>query len=126
MSTVMKELVVADRKEGKIMNYAGPKILLKSLSSHGDFAPGGRVSLDGGRGSEFLGFGGTRWVCGSVANSIKLPLDMGLMRIATAATYEGSNLICEYVWWHAGPCLKFHALSNLEKVLIAQSFHSTR
>ena len=39
---------------------------------------------------------------GSVANSIKLPLEMGLMRIATAANYEGSNLICEYIGRYGG------------------------
>ena len=36
-------LVVADREEGNIKNYAGPKILLESLSFHGDFAPGGGI-----------------------------------------------------------------------------------
>ena len=43
-------LIVADREEGNIKNYAGPKILLESLYFHGDFAPGGGDGggVDGG------------------------------------------------------------------------------
>ena len=90
----------------------------------GLFPRGGR-GWDGGWGSEFLGFGSTTVVSGSVANSIKVSPRYGalcgsqrlpIMRDRTLYAIMYDMMI----WWHTGPCLKFHALSNSE-VLIADA-----
>ena len=65
---------MADRREGNIKNYDGPRILLGSLSFHGDFGPGGEM---GGGGRKFLGFGSTRWCLARWLMAINLPLNMG-------------------------------------------------
>ena len=120
MSTVIKELVVGgqEKRREKIMNYASPKILLKSLSLHGAFPRGGGGGGMGDGGVNSLG-------SGSVANSIKVSPRYGALcgsqrlpvmrdRTLYAIMYD------MMIWWHTGPCLKFHALSNSE-VLIADA-----